>query len=209
MDLVTPKAFGHTIQTRTLEEAGAPEPFEGAECIKTLGIRPNEPTDRTFFLSVLSPRRSNDPRKLKTEQLAGENVSSVRILQGQVEDVVAFALQEPEGKAGGIEFVGRTAFVRRQDGQITCAALHNGQRLSLDGQCLFETDGCGHAVLRYHEDAVDVTLDLYGCSRVRLLTSGPPTTVRVDGNKREFEFDVDTQTVRVDLHGGREVRIIA
>jgi hypothetical protein len=208
VDLISPTKFEHAIETRTLEEAGAPEPFHGVEDIKTLRIRPDEEKDRTFFLSVLSPRGSQDPKQLHVESLIADNAIGVRIVQNDVEDFVLFALEDPEAEHQGITFVGRTAFVRRVDDEITNAALHSGQSLTVEGNCLFETDGCGHAVMNYGDDGTEIDLDLYGCTHIKVGSKTAPTTVVVDGATREFEYDAETQLVTLDIHTGRKIRLV-
>ena len=90
------------------------------------------------------------------------------------------------------------------------SAIEKGLDLFVPGEMgIGNTTGAAAIALAlYSGEAVDVTLDLYGCSHIRVLTSNSAKTVLVDGNQKEFEFDFDTRVVTVNLHGGKNVRIL-
>ena len=207
--VVAPEAFDHGIHKKTLEEAGGPSPFDGAEGVTYIKLRPKEPVALGRFLTVLTPRRASEAQANQVNRVNGPNTLGVRISAGDVEDLVLFGLDEPEVDAEGIQGVGRTCTVRRRNGRILGAALQNGQRLSVDGTVVFEADGSGNAVVTFGEETVDVVLDLYDGTGFSVHAPRKPKRVLLDGREsKAFEYRPDTQCVYFDRRRFREVRIV-
>jgi hypothetical protein len=206
--VVAPEDFAHEVLEKSLEEAGGPKPFEGAEGVTFLKLRPVEPVERGYFLSVIMPRLASESPSGTVTGVRGVNTLGARVVNGAVEDLVLFALDEPEMAADGIAAVGRSCTVRRSDGRITAAALQNGQRLSVEDTVLFQTDGCGHVVMTIGEDAVEAKLDLYDGTEMRLHAAEQPTRVLVNGKEEAFEYEAESRCVRLGRRRVQEVQIL-
>lgn len=204
---VSPQRLEMEASERSLEAIKVPKPFESAEVVRTIKLRPAEPAARTFFLSVLAPRAASAAPALGVEPVSGAGVLGARIAAGATDDVALFALDGPAISGGGVEAVGRSCLVRRSRGRVRGAVLHNGQRLSLGGKLLFETNSTGHAVLTFGDDGVEAKLDLYDSERVWVRVDRAPSLVWVDGEERDFEYDDAAECVRLDGYGIHVLRI--
>jgi len=207
--LVAPERFTSQITAKNLEDAGSEKPFESAQAIRWIAVRPAEPVQRGHFLSVLVPRKLSTPAAaVAVTSLRESNLVGAAVTSGATRDVAAFALDEPKIAAEGITAVGRSCFVRRSQGKLLAAALHNGQVVSADGLLLFETDSSGNAALRFDDEVVEATLDLYDSTMVRLHSPRPPAKVLVNGAEHSFTYDDQARCVRVDSGRVRDLRIL-
>ncbi len=203
---VSPKSFRcHVVEKNVAEDTGAPIAFDGAETLRYLKLRPEHESSRGVFVTVIAPRKANEKTSLTAEAICTDNTSGVRVTRNDGVDRALFALNAPEIHAEGIRAEGSTCFVRRVGDQIMGAALHNGQRLEVDGQVLVETDGFGHAVLKVDAHVTEVVVDLIGSSTVRFYVDHRPLRVVVDGHEQPFEYDVDSRCVAMSAGRGRQV----
>ncbi len=85
--------------------------------------------------------------------------------------------------------------------------LHNGQRLSVGGTLLFETNSAGHAVLTFGDGGVEAKLDLYDSDQVRIHVDRAPGAVFINGEEHPFEYEEPARCVKIDRFGISEVRI--
>jgi hypothetical protein len=206
--MVAPERFAHEIDRKTLEEVQAPKPFEGAEAITYIKLRPVEPLQQDFFLSVMVPRRSSASSGVTVSGLREPNVLGALVVSGAAEDVSLFALDAPEISAAGVEATGRTCFVRRAGGEVQKVVLHNGQRISADGALLFETSSSGNVVLTFGKGSIEAKTALYNNVMMRIHSPKRPAKVLVNGEERDFEYEADGRCVRLDYEDVREVTII-
>jgi hypothetical protein len=206
--MIAPDRFTQEIDQKTLEEVRAPQPFEGAEAITYIKLRPVEPLQQDYFLSVMVPRRSSASSGVTVSGLREPNVLGARVVSGATEDVSLFALDAPEISAAGVTATGRTCFVRRAGGEVQKVVLHNGQRISADGALLFETSSSGNVVLTFEKGSVEAKTSLYSNVMMRIHSPKRPAKVLVNGEERGFEYETDSQCVRLDYEDVREVKII-
>jgi hypothetical protein len=170
-------------------------------------LRPATPVQRAYFLSVIAPRPASlaSDANVKAYPLNGPNTAGARITHGSVEDIALFALDQPKMDGGGVSAVGRSCFVRQSGGKAIAASLHGGESLSLNGAVLFDTDSCGTALISWQADRIEAHLDIYNCLYVRIHVERKPTRVFfADGKDQEFEYEPETQCVKVigELRGG-------
>jgi|GEM_PF-1062414 len=206
--MVAPARVQYEIDSKTLEEARSPKPFDEAEDVKWVTAHAPEPVARGRFLAVLAPRRASEAPTVAVRRIQAPNLLGAAIAAGPVQDCALFALDAPEIDAEGVQAVGRSCFVRRVDGRVTAVAGHNCQRLSVDGSVLFETDGYGQAALRFSDDAVEAVLDLYDAHSIRLSVARPPGRVLVNGREAEFEYDAEAASVRISGWRMGSVRVL-
>lgn len=207
--LVSPAAFESEVKEKALEEVGSDKPFEGADAVRWVRVRPAERVQRGCFLSVLRPRpASASPEGARVIALEEPNVVGARVEQEGGSDVVMFALDQPEMKGAGVEAAGRSCFVRRAGGRVRAAALHGGHRITADGALLFEADGSGQAVLRFGGQTVEGRFDLYDNHTVRIHSPRRPTKALVNGEESAFEYQPEDQCVKLEGYGMREVRLL-
>ncbi len=206
--LLAPEAFECEVHEKPIEETGAPRPFEGAEKVRFLKLRPSEPVQRGYFLSVLAPRPASTLPSNVVTAVRGPNTLGARILHGAVEDLALFAQDPPEMDASGVSAVGRSCLVRRVNGRIADVALHNGQRLSADGDLMFETNSSGHAALTIADAEVTARLDIYDGTKLALFAPRRPVSVLADGQEQAFDHDPESRCVRFPCRRVREVRVL-
>jgi hypothetical protein len=197
--MVAPQKFTYETLERPLEDSGSESPFEGATSLRFIKLRPAEPAQRSYFLSVIAPRDTSvaPDDNLAVSAVRGDNTLGAKAVRGDIEDVALFALDQPQINGAGITSVGRTCFVRRANGKVAGMTLHDGESVSADGAILFETDSGSDAVITFGEKSIDAQLSIYDCRYVRLHADRKPTKVLVNGREREFEYEPDSQTVRV------------
>ncbi len=205
--MVAPEGFASETFEKTLEDAGVPKPFGSAEAVRYIKVRPAEPVSRGRFLSVLSPRLASALSGAEITPLRLPNLLGAAIVSGGTNDLALFALGQPQMSANGVEAVGRSCFVRRAGGQVTAAALHNGQRISADGVLLFETNSAGHAVLTFSQNLVTAKLSIYDNVTLRIHVPQRPAKVLANGEERPFEYEPDSQCVKIEGGALHEVRI--
>jgi len=205
--LVSPQGLTADVSEKNLDAIQVPKPFDSAEVVKTIKLRPSEPAKRTFFLSVLAPRAASAPAPLVIDPVRQSNVLGATITSGATHDLALFALDAPAISAAGVEAIGRSCFVRTSGGRVQGAVLHNGQRLSLGGALVFETNSAGHAVLTFGDDGVEAKLDLYDSDQVRIHVDRAPSKVFVNGEARPFEYDDTSSCVKLDYYAIHEVRV--
>ena len=207
--MVLPEALTCEVIVRDIEEAaGSQLPFEGAKNLTYVKLRPTQPTARGYFVSVISPRPASASPSAAVTAIQGPNTHGARIVSGRVEDVALFALDAPEMAADGVTAAGRSCLVRRVDGKVTGAVLHGGQKLTVDGATLYETDNCGHAVLTVRDDGIDAKLALFNNRSIWIYADRRPSRVLVDGADRAFDYEADAQRVRLDYGRMRDVQVI-
>ena len=199
--------YDPAIKRRNLEEIKVPKPFESADEVRFIKVRPAAPVAQGRFLSVLAPRAASAAQKLTVSEVPGPGLVGTAVAWGAVPDVALFALDKPEIAAPGVEAEGRSCFVRRTGGRVTAAAAHGCRRLQVDGVLLFAPEGSGDAALRFGEKVVEATLDLYDSSFVRLHVDRRPRRVVVGGREAEFTYEPDSASVRITGRGMREVRV--
>jgi hypothetical protein len=197
--MVAPQKFTYETLERPLEDSGSESPFEGATSLRFIKLRPAEPAQRSYFLSVIAPRDTSvaPDDNLAVSAVRGDNTLGAKAVRGDIEDVALFALDQPQINGAGITSVGRTCFVRRANGKVAGMTLHDGESVSADGAILFETDSGSDAVITFGEKSIDAQLSIYDCRYVRLHADRKPTKVLVNGREREFEYEPESQTVRV------------
>ena len=205
--LVSPERLSFSEKETDLREIQTPSPFEGVSTVKTLKLTPPEATSQAYYLSVLAPRPASARAPLAVISVRAGNTLGAEITSGSTKDTALFALDAPAISAQGVEAVGRSCFVRTDGGRVRGAVLHHGQRLSLGGVLLVETNSAGHALLTFAEDGMEAKLDLYDSSRVRLHVDRAPTKAVVDGKERPFEYDAAAQCVTLPYYGIHEVRL--
>jgi hypothetical protein len=175
--------------------------------VKTIKLHPPDPASRTFFLSVLVPRAASALAPVNVGSVREPNVLGARINSGATQDLALFALDAPVISASGLEATGRSCFLRTCGGRIRGAVLHNGQRLSLNGVLIFETNSAGHALLTYGDDGVEAKLDVYDSDQVRIHVDRAPSRVFVNGKERPFEHDQASSCVKLNCYAIHEVRV--
>jgi hypothetical protein len=225
LTLLSPEKFAWEVNEKSFEETDVPRPFDQAKSIKTIKFRPRPRpvadgsapghplASRVFYLSVLVPRPSSDPAPATVTPVRQPNVLGAEVTSGATKDLALFALDAPEMSANGVEAVGRTCFVRTSGGRLLAAALHKGQRLSVGGVLVFETNSyggrrhaapAGHAVISFGDDGVEARLDVYDSNQVRIHVDRAPARVLVDGKERPFEYEEESRCVKLryfNVHG--------
>ena len=90
------------------------------------------------FLSVLLPRRRDEPPATVTRLASPENCLAVRLTFAQVEDTLIWAYEHHLLEAGDVVARGRWCVVRREraTGAVRRYAIHNGTRLEVAGRPL-------------------------------------------------------------------------
>jgi hypothetical protein len=156
---------------------------------------------------VLAPRAAAAPAALAVAPVRQANVVGAKIMSGSVQDLALFALDQPEMAADDVSAVGRSCFVRRSGGRLPAAALHKGQRLSVGGVLVFETNSAGHAVLTFGDDGVEARLDVHDSNQVRIHVDRAPVKVLVDGKERLFEYEQESHCVKLGYFNIHEVSI--
>ena len=207
VSMVAPEGFVSETFEKTLDDAGVPKPFDSAEAVRYIKVRPAAPVSRARFLSVLSPRLASTPSGVEITPIRLPNLLGATIVSGETQDLALFALDQPAMAADGVEAVGRSCFVRRSGGRVTAAALHNGQRISADGVLLFETNSAGHAVLTFSQNLVTAKLNIYDNVTLRIHVPQRPAKVLVNGEERPFEYEPDSQCVKIEGGDLHELRI--
>lgn len=206
VSLIAPQPLTFEMQRKSLEEAGAPRPFESAEALTWTEAKPSGPVPRAYFVAVLAPRAADEAPELAASRVYTEALLGAVIECGSTRDVALFALDAPEIEGHGVEAIGRTCFVRRHGGRVTAAAIHGGRRLECDGALLFEADGSGDAAVSFGGRTVEARLALYDSGMVRVHTGAEPGRVLLNGEVTEFEYEPDTECVRVE---GRNMRSLS
>jgi hypothetical protein len=205
--ILAPGDFQAGILHKTMEESGGPVPFEGAEGVTFLKLRPATASQHTRFLSVLVPRAADVGAPLEVNSISDGNTVGAQIDHVHSTDVVLFATDTPELVSSGIVATGRSCVVRRKGGEILSAALNNGQRLEVDGTLIFDTDGCGHVAMTVTGNALDAQMDIYGKTRLAIRTPSRPRRLIVDGKEATVEYDRATGLVELRDWRVRNVRI--
>jgi hypothetical protein len=205
--LVSPQGLASEVSEKNLDAIQVPKPFDSAEVVKTIKLRSPQQAAHTFFLSVLAPRAASAPAPLVIDPVRQPNVLGAEITSGATHDLALFALDAPAISAAGVEAIGRSCFVRTSGGRVQGAVLHNGQRLSLGGALVFETNSAGHAVLTFGDDGVEAKLDVYDSDQVRIHVDRAPSKVFVNGEARPFEYDDGASCVKLDYYAIHEVRV--
>jgi hypothetical protein len=205
--LIAPERFSSEVKETKLADIQVPEPFDGASAVKTIKLTPPEDGSRTFFLSVLGPRAVS-AAPLAVTPVRAANVLGAEIASADSHDLALFALDEPSIRAKDVEAVGRSCFVRTSGGRVRAAVLHKGQRLSVGGVLLFETNSAGHAALTFGDDGVEAKLDVYDSNQVRIHVDRAPARVLVNGKERPFEYEADARCIKSSYFATREVRVI-
>ena len=194
--MVAPERIVAEVHEKSLDEAGVPKPFDPAVAVKYVKVRPAQPADRGYFLSLLMPHLTLVPSNAQVAPLGVPGGLGATIISGGTQDVAMFALEEdPELAAGGVEAVGRSCFVRRSGGRVMAVALHRGQRITVDGVLVFENASIGDAALRFTDASVTGKMDLCDCIPVRIHVPRRPTRVLIDGEEHEFEYEPGRQCV--------------
>ncbi len=196
---LAPEKLEHELCQKTLEEAGSASPFDGADTVRFVKLRPSVPAQRTHFLSVIAPRPASltSDANLTVSALNGPNTAGARISHGAIEDIALFALDQPKMDGGGVSAAGRSCFVRQSEGKVVAASLHGGGNLSLNGTLLFDSDSCGAALIAWQADRIEAHLDIYNCFYVRIHVERKPTRVVANGKVQDFEYDPDTRCVKI------------
>jgi hypothetical protein len=205
--VVAPSSFTHELAAKNLEEIKVPKPFESADEVRYIKVRPAAPAAQGRFLSVLVPRAASAPPAVRASAVSGPGLVGTAVTWGPVQDVALFALDAPKIAAQGVEAEGRSVFVRRSGGRVTAAAVHGCRRLTVDGTLLFAPEGSGDAALRFGENAVEATLSLYDTNSVQIHVGRKPRRVVVNGREAEFTYEAETKCVRLPARGARDVRI--
>jgi hypothetical protein len=207
LTLVAPQELRAEVYERTIAEAGVDRPFDSAEAVRFIRTWLRTPVAHGYLLSVLAPRRAAETAGLTVTPIRDANTLGAAIASGAVSDLTLFALDAPEINASGVQAVGRSCFVRRSGDRVVRVALHKGERISVDGALIFETDSSGHAVVSLSDTAIEATLDLYNPSTIRIHSPKPPAQVIVNGEKRAFEYDAQSRCVTIKHGHPREVSI--
>jgi hypothetical protein len=207
LTLVGPQELRSEVYERTIAESGVDKPFDSVQAVRFVRTWLREPVDHGYLVSVLVPRRATETARQAVTPIREPNILGVAIASGAISDVALFALDAPAMATQGIEAVGRSCFVRRSGGRVVGAALHKGQRISVDGLLIFETDSSGHAVVTASDTAIEATLDLYNPSMVRIHCPKPPVKVTVNGEDQAFDYDPQIRCVTIKHSRPREVRI--
>ncbi len=207
MTLVAPDQMRREVYERTVAESGVESPSERVQAVRFLKTWPRRLTDRGQLVSILAPRNSSDAASMAVTGIRESNVLGADIATGSVRDTVLFAFDAPEIKTAGVEAIGRSCFVRRSGGRLTGLALHKGQRVSVDGTLIFESNTSGHAIVTLTDAAIDATLHLYGPITTRFFCPGPPRTLTINGEERPFEYDAQSRCVTIEHPRPRQVHI--
>ena len=206
--MAAPLALSSDLLSRDIEtDTGSPIPFDGARELTSVKLRPAETGERQAFLSVIAPRRASEPAEIKVQPTHDTSTRGVRVTHGITEDVAVFAIEQPEIRRSDVSATGRSCLVRRRNGRVSGAALHNGQALVADGMTLFETDNSGHVALAFSENSVEAALQLYNPKSFAIHAHSRPTAVVVDGQKAPFAYDTARQLVQVERGRARHVRM--
>jgi hypothetical protein len=206
--MVAPAAFTIERTERSFEETGSDRPFETAAAFRGIKLRPTEPTDRGLFLSVLSPRPSADGSALTVNPIREANLLGADIRTATTHDLALFAVDAPAMRAGGVEAMGRSCFVRRAGERVLAAALHGGRWLAVEGRRLFETDGSGQAAISFTDESIEASLDLDNGHMVRLFSPQRPVRVLVDGVARPVIYDAERHQVEISGDGMSRVSLL-
>ena len=206
--VLAPAAFTHEFGRKTLEELRVPERRGADEADFFVKVRPATASEATRFLIVIAPRSATDPPTVVAEALHGEGFLGARITHGNTVDVALFALEAPQLSAEGIELTGRSCFVRRTNGQLTAYAVEQGEALTVDGQVAFAGGrGGGQIATQYDPDGASIAARLDGAAGKSLWVARPPEMCLIDGREAAFEYDADTETVRIPPRHLRTARI--
>jgi hypothetical protein len=205
--VLAPAEFQAGIHHKTMEESGGPAPFEGAEGVTYLKLRPTRVSDRTRVLSVLVPGPSGEATPVAVTPAGTGNTIGARMAFGETTDLALFGTETPEIDADGVVAAGRSCVIRRSGGNVLAAALSNGQRLEVDGAVLFDTDGCGHVAMTFADGALEATMDIYGKTRLGIRAPARPSRLIVDGRQADVEYDSATGLVELRDWRARNVRI--
>jgi hypothetical protein len=205
--MASPSEVTFEVSEKALEEIRSRSPLEGVTLLRQLRFTPTIAQAREFFVSVLLPRPAAASPDVTVSPVQSDNLRGVEIAGAATRDLALFALDEPEIKAGDVEALGRSCFVRRANGLVTKAALHGGQRLTVGGDLIFENRHSGSAVLAFSPDGVEATCSLFDCNWIRLHVDRAPARVTADGRDAEFTYDPELQWVEVKGHALQHVRI--
>jgi hypothetical protein len=140
IDVLEPTQFTHQICWKTFEEVGIRAPFETAKADTFVKIRSREASARTQFLTVITPRRAEDERAVKTERIDGDGTVGVKIESDGRTDVALFATADGPIRHDDVTADARSCFIRRKGKEVRLFAVHQGQRLVVGGEMLFEAD---------------------------------------------------------------------
>jgi hypothetical protein len=198
VSVVSPPNLSCEITEKLLEDIKCRSPLEGVDRLRQVKLSPVSPSARGNFVSVLVPRpASSSPDEVKVAPVQADNVLGAEITSGPVRDLVLFALDAPAIAAAGVEVTGRTCFVRQQEGKVTQAAVHGGDRLVVNGTTLFETTASGTVVLTFTDAGIHCTTSLYDADSFKVHADRQPSKVTSGDRGREFTYDPETHLVTI------------
>jgi hypothetical protein len=137
-----------------------------------------------------------------------DNGVGVQRIEGRYRDVALFAIEQPEVAAEGISAVGRTCFVRRGPPGIVGAALHGGNRLTVDGQVILASQLAGDLLANFGPAAIDVVSQQYDSHWIEVFSPQPPAKVIADGKPQPAVYDAARRLVRIEGYCPRRVQIM-
>lgn len=202
--MLAPEKLESEVLSKTWEEAGVSRPFDTAKAFSFVKLRPTEPVERGRFLAVIAPRRAADPPTVQVEAVSGDNVVGARVRHGEVEDLALFALDGPRFEVAGVQFFGRTCFLRRGPGGVIQVALQNAQKLVVDGVTLFDAGerGAGDVVLTLGPDRAQSSLRLGDVTAARIYAPRAPKSVMAGERAVETTYDAERKLLQVPTGRG-------
>jgi hypothetical protein len=187
LTFITPNRLTGTISFLNIEEAGVDHP-RNCDGINTLALEQAQPEKKSYLVSVIIPTWGNSPSEMKVVPIQDHNILGATIQWGQTTDLATFALADPSITTAGITALGRSCFVRKQGSLVTKAALQQGKKLVAYGRLLFESDTSGNITSSWSDGMIDVGLELYNPTWIRIYAPAIPTHVLVDDEEVPFEY---------------------